>query len=411
MSEGIHEIGAAAVAALKALNQAKAAKKAKAAKATELIEERNEIVRPLLKQVHDHIAGGGAVNGHTTWAGWAKYAGWSKRALNYILNGRKPQGGNSSSRSTAIKDGVLVNVGGEVYRIEGEIRTRATKGDRLVFSFTAIEASRAQKLAQPEPKKSAKPVDPKKELVKRYRLAKRAAKFFNGMMKEYHVMDRHGSAARFEQLRDLYDNNDGHGGENIYPWTPPTQGYCLPKTYKEFQTQYDAAIAEFDAVMKEGMAAGVLTLGTREHAVVGKPVPDVVSETESKHFTHDAKEIVTITHAYGGASAGGGQFTRMYSFALCGRRFTPNSETHGMTIPASGRIHKSVLRGETPSCPKCLELLKQKLSEPAKALAATVESATIPQHMKDVIERQKRNIAAGIDPHGSECPTQEEEVL
>jgi hypothetical protein len=98
MSNDIHQIGADAVAALKALNQAKAAKKSKTAKANDLIEERNELVKPLLQQVHDSIAGGKPVNGCTTWAGWAKAAGWSKRALNYILNGRKPQTGNSSSR-------------------------------------------------------------------------------------------------------------------------------------------------------------------------------------------------------------------------------------------------------------------------------------------------------------------------
>jgi hypothetical protein len=96
----IHKIGTEAVKALKALTAAKADKKAKTAKATELIEERNELARPLLQQVHDAIVAGQSVNGQHTWEGWAKYAGWSKRALNYILNGRKPQtpGGNSSSR-------------------------------------------------------------------------------------------------------------------------------------------------------------------------------------------------------------------------------------------------------------------------------------------------------------------------
>lgn len=100
MAEGIHQIGADAVAALKALNAAKAAKKSKTAKANELIEERNELAKPLLQQVHDSIVAGHPVNGCSTWSAWAKYAGWSKRALNYIINGRKPQTGNSSSRSS-----------------------------------------------------------------------------------------------------------------------------------------------------------------------------------------------------------------------------------------------------------------------------------------------------------------------
>lgn len=98
MSNDISKIGAAAIAALKALKAAKANKKSKTAKANELIEERNETARPLLQQVHDAIVAGQSVNGQSTWDGWAKHAGWSKRALNYILNGRKPQTGNSSSR-------------------------------------------------------------------------------------------------------------------------------------------------------------------------------------------------------------------------------------------------------------------------------------------------------------------------
>jgi hypothetical protein len=99
----INKLGVEAVKALKALNAAKAAKKSETAKATELIEERNETARPLLQQVHDAIAAGQSVNGQSTWDGWAKQAGWSKRALNYILNGRKPQTGNSSSRSSFLK--------------------------------------------------------------------------------------------------------------------------------------------------------------------------------------------------------------------------------------------------------------------------------------------------------------------
>lgn len=98
MSNDISKIGAAAIAALKALTAAKAAKKTKTAKANELIDERNEAVRPLLREVHDLIMGGTPIDDCSTWKAWAKHAGWSKRALDYILNGRKPQGGNSSSR-------------------------------------------------------------------------------------------------------------------------------------------------------------------------------------------------------------------------------------------------------------------------------------------------------------------------
>jgi len=90
MTKDIHKIGTEAVALLRALNKAKTAKTAKIAKANDLIEERNEAVKPLLIQVRDHIAAGDVVNGCRSWSAWAKYAGVSKRNLNYIINGRKP---------------------------------------------------------------------------------------------------------------------------------------------------------------------------------------------------------------------------------------------------------------------------------------------------------------------------------
>lgn len=119
MADGnnIHKVGAEAVALLSDLRKAKAARKTEIAKADDLIEERNEAVKPLLKQVHDHIAGGDPVNGCSTWAAWAKYAGWSKRALNYIINGRKPQGGNSSSRVVVLKPRTVVKIGNRKFTL------------------------------------------------------------------------------------------------------------------------------------------------------------------------------------------------------------------------------------------------------------------------------------------------------
>lgn len=120
MSNDISKIGAAAIAALKALTAAKANKKSKTAKANELIEERNKTARPLLQQVHDAIVAGQSVNGQNTWDGWAKQAGWSKRALNYILNARKPQTGNTSSRIIKLKPDSVFEVGGVVYKITND---------------------------------------------------------------------------------------------------------------------------------------------------------------------------------------------------------------------------------------------------------------------------------------------------
>lgn len=73
-----------------------------------LVEQRNEAVRPLLKRVHDAIVvGKQEVEGCKSWTAWAKKAGWSKRALDFILNGRpERKGGNPGSRLPVLKVGM-----------------------------------------------------------------------------------------------------------------------------------------------------------------------------------------------------------------------------------------------------------------------------------------------------------------
>lgn len=124
--------------------------------------------------------------------------------------------------------------------------------------------------------------------------------------------------------------------------------------------------------------------------------------------THNGKPIVTITHLYGGASAGGGQNTRMYDFAKCGRRFTPRTENGVTTVPDSGRIHKRVLDGDTLTCPKCIEFQKQEVSEPAKALAAAVPLNTLEEclpniatEVRETLRRVRGKRAVGLPDHSA----------
>ena len=65
-----------------------------------VIMERNETVRPLLKQVWEAFDRGETVNGVTFKEAWARNAGITKRQINHILNGRKDRNGNRGSRST-----------------------------------------------------------------------------------------------------------------------------------------------------------------------------------------------------------------------------------------------------------------------------------------------------------------------
>jgi hypothetical protein len=110
----------------------------------------------------------------------------------------------------------------------------------------------AQKARETRQKRQPiKPVDPAKELMNRLRAAKRAAKFYVGAMKE--LTD--GVDGDYAGLLNLW----GDTQPNQLPWTPPAKDYKLPKKEKEFQIEYDKAIAEFDAVLEEGKAQVVLT--------------------------------------------------------------------------------------------------------------------------------------------------------
>jgi hypothetical protein len=135
--------------------------------------------------------------------------------------------------------------------------------------------------------KKAKTTDPAKDLMKRFRAAKRLAKFYVGMMQEWEAVTRHGKRD-YANLLKLWG-----GEQNGYPWTPPTKDYQLPKTEKEFQTEYDKATAEFHKVLAEGEAAGVLTTAPREKKSKAEmhPAAKEMEETLAAAYGADAKEI------------------------------------------------------------------------------------------------------------------------
>jgi hypothetical protein len=158
----INEIGKQVAELLK---EAKEKNESTLAKAKDVLAQRHTAIKPLLEQVWTALEAKQAVNGFKSKGAFAKSVGYTTRALQYIVYGRpekkkKEEGdANTCSHGTLLKGGMLVQHerGGEVYRIEGEIRVRATKGDRLVFSFTAIEARRASKPAiAPNPPKVRK---------------------------------------------------------------------------------------------------------------------------------------------------------------------------------------------------------------------------------------------------------------
>lgn len=274
----INQIGVEAKKALSALKSAKTSKKQGVAKFSDLIEERNDACRALLVQVRDHIQNVGAVNSHDTWEGWAKhYAMQSKANLNYIINGRKSRSDNPGCRSVKLTKDMIVSF--TVYVGDGnETKVMKFRVDSLPVGDGDFHSPRAKDLKGKrfaniilevieEPVKQ-KPVDERKEYLKRFRQVKRAAKFFGGMRKEFDAQNQHGSEARYNSLRETYpDNADDHR----FPWTPPMKGYCLPKTYKEFKEEREKSWVDFNTTLQEGVERGWMTSGDLDSKPTKQP--------------------------------------------------------------------------------------------------------------------------------------------
>jgi hypothetical protein len=142
-----------------------------------------------------------------------------------------------------------------------DIGTDAYEGTRMAYGVHAvatcgkcIELSKQVGLGVTQPEKSATPQaitadEEHREYMKRYKAAKRGAKFFTGLFDEY----SEGVNSDYAALRKLYpDNTDDHR----FPWTLPVKGYCLPATKKEFMAQWEKAIGDFGATLQEGVNRG-----------------------------------------------------------------------------------------------------------------------------------------------------------
>jgi hypothetical protein len=137
----------------------------------------------------------------------------------------------------------------------------------------------------------------------------------------------------------------------------------------KYREEFEAAGVKFQKrVEREGTEHSIGRAGQAVGLIkeAHSRMEGAIADRNKAYPSMKQKDTVYITHAYDGASAGGGQNTRMYSYALCGRRFTPHSD-NGMTIPASGIVHESA-HNETPTCPKCIELAKQKAAQVPEVL-------------------------------------------
>jgi hypothetical protein len=87
----INKIGEQAQALLKEV-------KTESTKVAALVEERNKQLKPLLEKVWAALEKKQVVNGCATKDAWATTVGFTKRAINNIVHGRKSRAGNPGSR-------------------------------------------------------------------------------------------------------------------------------------------------------------------------------------------------------------------------------------------------------------------------------------------------------------------------
>lgn len=128
-----------------------------------------------------------------------------------------------------------------------ELVEEPSPADRVKADQEAHAASMKRARAESDARHAAaaaaalKPVDPKKELKKRYRSVTRASKFYGGMFEELEAVD-----GKYTSLLELYPN-----GKDAFPWTPPTRPYNLPATEEEFREEWQKATEDLDALLIE----------------------------------------------------------------------------------------------------------------------------------------------------------------
>jgi hypothetical protein len=156
-----------------------------------------------------------------------------------------------------------------------------------------FEKARKKKIAEAQAKTKLTALtaaDPKKDLLKRFRAAKKVAKFYVGMMKELEAVTRF-AAFEYDKLLELY--NPATITDKDYPWTPPSKNYTLPKTEAEFHAEYDAATDRFNDILEEGKTLGVLTDAPREkkekQTAPNETVTVVVNDGTVGAETYDTK--------------------------------------------------------------------------------------------------------------------------
>lgn len=346
MDEGIHKIGEQARKALSSLRAAKAVKKLKISKANDLIEDRNELVKPLLQQVHDAIAAGQAVNGQTSWDGWAKYAGWSKRNLNYILNGRPERTGrNHGSRSVELEEGMVVSfpiyLGGE----QEVLTPEKFRVNALPLEMTEYKGKRYARVI--------------------FELVETKKKFAPEKKKD--------------RSRHVRSGN-------------PNEALCGVKLNSK-------NIPKINHEGKRLLANCPKCIELQAHLPSPEPKVKKLSAEETRvaigTFVSDCKDTENDDHSVEWAQ----QYRRDFAAAVPEHPEWRKQQVEKESMRIMTMIHARRVTRDEP------------LSEPAKALAATVDGAhSIPKHMKDRLAERKNLIALGVDPVTRECPGEEDDA-
>ncbi len=268
------------------------------------VEDERRDIGADLRVIWEALENGQPVNGATNKKEWCAFAKITPRYAQYLVRdgSRKRKKDTNRVRVVVIKEGMLVSFGGEKFTVQKaslqsqtihmivrlveekqpEVTAKSPKkkeplrhikdGNSAVslcgvwhndkYVATKRHPANCKKCLKlsatlpPEPPAVPAPFEERERTVymKKYRAAKRAAKFYVGMMKELNE----GVDRNYGELLKLW------GGDQRSPWTPPTKDYFLPSTLKVFEAQYDAATETFNTLLQEGINRGWMTTEPRK---------------------------------------------------------------------------------------------------------------------------------------------------
>lgn len=370
-----------------------ALKDIRAAKAT-----RKQQLKAALTVVWEALGKGITVNGYNTREDWAKkFAGYSRRQCEYIVYGRPSREGGNANRGSQVpvlKRGSQFEVDGVVYRIPTEkelgyeqgfiARVYQPSGKKFVKGEWANLDFKGCIIVE---EKSAKPVpithlkhSPRKTVcMTRFPNRKFKGLVFAAKGEEITcpdciaIRDRVVVKGTLQEARERILAKKAAKQPTTHKMNGDRRTFC-GKTPGDTLAK-DAPMA--DEPTCRNCQVGELNHEARLYREM-TPQQKRARTLADRKIEHTGQP--NVTHRLGLTTAGGGQDTRMQSYALCGRKLSGSSWT-------TKERHITLGLNEPLTCEKCIELEKQK----AQVTVVINDSPTEPEYDKEAYAKAENH--------------------